>query len=537
MSLAGRREARRTPTRKPRFSIEAANQENAILNFLTAAVVAIGAGGLYVYLRLQLSPAAWDFGNGREFNPLVLFPYFIGLVAAYLLGRALLDTARVRKFGTSLLETDDLFILGRTSHAVIRTAWNLDVRSDYRLRLVCIERTITRDFARRGGTRIHDRKVWESVRSVDRSTIDSSVGIPVEFDIPGDAPRATWPPPEDEAGVRWALEVQAPTPGLNYQAVFRLNVQDARSARRYMEEDEREAGDEADASAETKSRLPWFAPWVITAFILPVVARPDYGDLADAVLARAGLAKALHGEDPAKRLDDALQGTPSRRAALAVRRLIASGMTLDAARPVLAESLRSISSSQGVASQDLGMAGSAAVPWLAAMLESGSARVRQDAAAALGDIGPAAGSAIPALTSLAARTPPDASTIAAASALTSIRRTGVARLWHEVPFQAVFFLGLAVLFLAYALLKLSQPGTAILARLRIRQDTPARFLALVALAAAACLAFSSSDLLGAQWTLPADAWALCLGTALLAAALHDLANRRDHAPGSTGAGP
>lgn len=228
-------------SKKPRFSVEAANQANAALNGLTAAVVGIAAGGLYGYLRLQLSPEAWDFHNGREFNPLVLFPYGLIIVTAYLVWRTLLDAARVRKFGTSLLETDELFILGRTTKAVIRTSRSLEIRSDYTLRLVCIERTATSSI--RGGSRIHDRKVWESTHRVNGATIDSSVGIPVEFDIPADAPRATWPPPVTEAtqsGVRWALEVKASTPGLNYEALFRVNVQDARSARRFVEEDEAE---------------------------------------------------------------------------------------------------------------------------------------------------------------------------------------------------------------------------------------------------------------------------------------------------------
>src|SRR5258707_133364 len=85
---------------------------------------------------------------------------------------------------------------------------------------------------------------------------------------------------------------------------------------------------------------------------------------------------------------------------------------------------------------------------------------------------------------------------------------------------APLFPFLAPLSPPYASLRLSHPGPARLARLRTRRDPPARCLPLGALAAAACLAFSSSDLLGAQWPLPADALALCLGTALLAAALH-----------------
>lgn len=178
------------------------------------------------------------------------------------------------------------------------------------------------------------------------------------------------------------------------------------------------------------------------------------------------------------------------------------------------------------------MTGAAGVPWLVELTRDERVSVRRDAARALGDIGLAASSAVPALEELAAR-PFDDSVAAAYDALAVIRPKGprqwLAKIWYEISLEPAILFLFALALLVLALLRLHGRRPLPLATLLDggwRRATPFPFLVLQCTAGTVCLCFAAADLAGERWTLHADTWALFVGTALVAGALHDFANSR-----------
>jgi hypothetical protein len=201
-------------------TIPASNRDNAYLNALTAPVLLALAWLIAWYLRIPLALPR----NARSFDPIIVVPVFFAAGGIWYAGRAVLDGMRLRRYGDSRLELRDVR-LGGTLRGTIRTTRDLAPTGDYALTLRCIETTATNDGRPNSTTQHHDILRWSAVATVAAATVRSSVGIPVDFAIPRDAP-ATWGDSDlgTARGVRWVLVIEAPLAGLDYYAVFRLVV-------------------------------------------------------------------------------------------------------------------------------------------------------------------------------------------------------------------------------------------------------------------------------------------------------------------------
>ena len=211
-----------------KLQIGSANTENARYYAWKAAGLLILAvavlGGIYV---LNKGPLVFDY-ESRDFNPIVILPIIVAIGGAFFLPRACLDWLRAKRFGTSILEIDEVFA-GQRIHGVLRTSRDLTPRSDFVLRVQCIR---GKEVAVPGQVRGYtsrttvDDVLCELVQRVDGRQSRSSVGIPVDFALPGDMP-----PTQGVQGiagsVRWALIAEARLAGLNYNAVFRVPVMPA----------------------------------------------------------------------------------------------------------------------------------------------------------------------------------------------------------------------------------------------------------------------------------------------------------------------
>jgi hypothetical protein len=208
--------------------IESANKENARYYASTAAAYLILAllvfGGIAYFSRgpLVLDPSS------RDFNPIVIIPALVAAGGLFDLARAVRDGLRARWFGTSVLEIDEVFA-GHSLHGMLRTSRDLDPRSGFVLRLQCI---LSKEIAVAGqssGASHHtvvDDVLCELTQKVESSG-RSSVGVPVDFDLPPDMP-ATNGPQGVNGSIRWALIAEARLAGLNYNAVFRIPVRNRR---------------------------------------------------------------------------------------------------------------------------------------------------------------------------------------------------------------------------------------------------------------------------------------------------------------------
>lgn len=74
-----------------------------------------------------------------------------------------------------------------------------------------------------------------------------------------------------------------------------------------------------------KTLPPWFSPWIGAGFLILVLTEPEDAQLWNEVLARAGFAKTVQGLTPSSLITKALEGSPSPRAALWIRRQFRSG--------------------------------------------------------------------------------------------------------------------------------------------------------------------------------------------------------------------
>ena len=96
--------------------------------------------------------------------------------------------------------------------------------SAYELRLQCVEAVRYKGVDTDDLSRTKDRVRWEATSQVDAQSVNSQEGIPVEFVIPETAYAVgdSWA----KGQVRWILEIKAPLPGLDYYAIFGVNVRD-----------------------------------------------------------------------------------------------------------------------------------------------------------------------------------------------------------------------------------------------------------------------------------------------------------------------
>jgi hypothetical protein len=206
------------------MQIASADTQNAHSRLYTALaywILALFLGfGIYA---LNNGPLVLDI-HSRDFNPIVVMPVILCLPAviySLLAGR---DFLWANKFGTSVLEVDDVAAGGQL-HGVLRTAFDIHATSDAVLRLQCI-RSKQDLVGNRHGTQdsvVVDDVLGKWTQKVQVTGDSSSAGIPFSFALPPEMPPTAGAPGTDGA-VRWALIASAPRAGLNYHAVFPIPV-------------------------------------------------------------------------------------------------------------------------------------------------------------------------------------------------------------------------------------------------------------------------------------------------------------------------
>jgi hypothetical protein len=258
-------------------------------------------------------------------------------------------------------------------------------------------------------------------------------------------------------------------------------------------------------------RKPWVLFW-LPYFALLVLFVIDDGSGLSPAWGRFGSPPKIAGK-PAEAFGRLLDQGPDPRAARGIRQMLASVLPPDPARDVVVERFQHWTS-RTPASYALGLAGAAAVPLLAPLLDHEKERVREQAALALGDVGLAAAPAVPALARLARRSPPDASSRAAMNALGDVAPSGLPgwfwKIWYEVPLLAVILLVLSPVLAARICGNLAR-SLAEKPETPIPAPPPAAALVLAGAAAVLLLAIGLTDLLGTRLTIESDVWSLALG--------------------------
>jgi hypothetical protein len=202
-------------------TVQAATRFQAREQYIMAVVLAALALGVEWKFHAQ-SPRPLDLASG-EIDPALVICGVIGFVALVFLGQALLNSLRLRKFGTSVLEIEEA-VRGRRFRGVVRTARDVAPRDDYRVHLACIERLRKRPSPGNMSPRARDVTRWESRVIVPAAGVQSRVGIPFDIPLPDVVPSGH-AASESTVAIRWQLTVQASLPGLDYRAIFGVRVQ------------------------------------------------------------------------------------------------------------------------------------------------------------------------------------------------------------------------------------------------------------------------------------------------------------------------
>ncbi len=220
-----RRRSQQPAAAQPPAPVVDANAANASSGYFFAGAMVLIAVLIPWYFELPLNFNV----NDREFNPLVFVPVVFAVIGLYALLKAIRDTLRVRKFGATTLEAGPAKPGGRFEGR-LRSGRDLAPSGDYVVKLRCI-RTY-----RVGGPAVNtiagDKSTYkeelryEEKLVVPRGSVQSSVGIPFAFAIPADALPSNGPPvyERQHGNVRWILTVTAPMPGVDYYAVFAIDM-------------------------------------------------------------------------------------------------------------------------------------------------------------------------------------------------------------------------------------------------------------------------------------------------------------------------
>ncbi|TGS09212.1 hypothetical protein EN852_031655 [Mesorhizobium sp. M2E.F.Ca.ET.209.01.1.1] len=220
----GRTRNRRTTMQAPAPVVDA-NAANASSGYFLAA--GMGLIGILIPWYFEL-PLNFDVTD-REFNPLIFIPVVFLVIAFYALLKAIRDTLRVRKFGTTTLIAGTAVPGGRFEGAV-RSSRDLTPNGDYTVQLKCIRTyRVGGPVVNASGTQkstYKDDLKWRETIVVPSTSVRSSTGIPFAFQIPPDALPSRGPPIYERVhgNVRWILTVSAPMQGLNYYAVFAIEM-------------------------------------------------------------------------------------------------------------------------------------------------------------------------------------------------------------------------------------------------------------------------------------------------------------------------
>ena len=224
--MGGKRN-RREPAAQTPSPMTDANAPNASSGYFFAGGMALIGISIVWYFELPLNFDVTD----RDFNPLIFVPVLFVLIALYALLKAIRDTLRVRKFGVTTLVAGPA-MAGRRFEGSLRSSRDLAPDGDYTVLLRCIRTYRVGGPVVSSGTQrstYKDELRWQETVVVPCASIRSSAGIPFAFQIPADALASKGPPVYERVhgNVRWILTVSAPMRGLNYHAVFAIDMRGA----------------------------------------------------------------------------------------------------------------------------------------------------------------------------------------------------------------------------------------------------------------------------------------------------------------------
>ena len=188
------------------------------------ATLLLGAAVASVlYFHVPLFPPIFN-PDAPNFNPVFFVTVFLSVFGLKYAISALWDTLRGRRFGLSVMELDrETVALGETLTGVVRTAVDLEPLGDYEVSLKCVEQSGTEA----QGTDLKDTLRSEQTLRVIAKTVNPREGIPFAFTIPPDAMSTRDPDVRIGGSVRWILEVKAPLSGLDFYAIFVVEVRPA----------------------------------------------------------------------------------------------------------------------------------------------------------------------------------------------------------------------------------------------------------------------------------------------------------------------
>ncbi len=176
--------------------------------------------------------AAFYFGplvfdpSAPDFNPFAFVSVILGLFTLRYAIPAARDTMLSRRFGQSVMEMDGHTVApGEAFTGVVRVPLDLKPLDDYELRLRCVEKEVR---TTQRGTRLKEVIRWEETQRVSARTVTPAEGVVFAFKIPADALAVQDPSGSldmnTEGTVRWILEVKAPLKGLNFYAIYGVDV-------------------------------------------------------------------------------------------------------------------------------------------------------------------------------------------------------------------------------------------------------------------------------------------------------------------------
>jgi hypothetical protein len=230
----------------PIIRVEDASSFHAQTDWIMAALLLGAAGAVVWFFKLR-----WNFDfDSPDFNPAIFVPMFLGAYGLKHLTLSVRETLRARRFGSSVLEIQGRTVrMGETIKGVVRTPVELRPRSDYEIRLQCIE-TFEMRKGTSDSTRNVDRIRWEASNRVPFASVNSKAGIPFGFTLPepfkksqpgeSGSVQASWVAAINIPGLqnvfahnqapratRWVLEAKAELKGIDYYAIFGVVVENS----------------------------------------------------------------------------------------------------------------------------------------------------------------------------------------------------------------------------------------------------------------------------------------------------------------------
>ena len=204
--------------------VEAGTGFHAQIDWIMAALLLGAAAASVLYFHVPLVPPVFN-PDAPNFNPVVVVTVFLSAFGLKHLISAIWGTMRSRRFGQTVLELEGQTVApGETLKGVVRVPADLAPLGDYEIRLQCVQQQQTYSTSTGESTGLKDYIRGEQTLRVKAPTANSREGIPFAFMIPTDAMTTANSGLMTAGSVRWILEVKAPLRGLDFYAIFGVEV-------------------------------------------------------------------------------------------------------------------------------------------------------------------------------------------------------------------------------------------------------------------------------------------------------------------------